>query len=62
MVDPASTLDDLRADAKHLHDLLDVICDRVFGKVDHDRDQAVDSMLWIARDLAEKMAGEAKGL
>ncbi|BCH12114.1 hypothetical protein MesoLj131c_63720 [Mesorhizobium sp. 131-3-5] len=52
----APTLDDLQADAKHLRDLLDVICDRVFGKVDHNRDQAVDSMLWIARDLAEKMA------
>lgn len=56
-------LDCADSGARNLHDLLDVICLIQFEAGD-EIDRRVDSLLWIARDLAqgvcEKMAEDDK--
>ncbi|WHO22650.1 hypothetical protein G6L90_06725 [Agrobacterium tumefaciens] len=45
--------DCLDSAARNLNDLLDVICEIQFGLQADTVDRRVDSLLWIARDMAE---------
>ncbi|NSX90634.1 hypothetical protein [Agrobacterium tumefaciens] len=45
--------DCLDSAARNLNDLLDVICEIQFGLETDTIDRRVDSLLWIARDMAE---------
>ncbi|WCJ61859.1 hypothetical protein [Agrobacterium tumefaciens] len=45
--------DCLDSAARNLNDLLDVICEIQFGIENDTVDRRVDSLLWIARDMAE---------
>lgn len=50
---PAYTVDSIEGGSRNLRDLIDVICDiRYSGPLSED-DTRLDSLLWIARDLAE---------
>ncbi|WP_333900450.1 hypothetical protein [Agrobacterium pusense] len=50
VIDKADCLDSA---ARNLNDLLDVICELQFDAQDGPIDRRVDSLLWIARDMAE---------
>ncbi|TKV76723.1 hypothetical protein [Rhizobium sp. AU243] len=45
--------DCLHSAASNLNDLLDVICEIQFGIETGNVDRRIDSLLWIARDMAE---------
>ncbi|AVH40643.1 hypothetical protein [Agrobacterium tumefaciens] len=45
--------DCLDSAARNLNDLLDVICALQFDATDGPVDRRIDSLLWIARDMAE---------
>ncbi len=49
-------LTELESDLRHLYHLIDVLCDEHFGANDRER---CGALLWIARDRAEKICGDA---
>ena len=53
-------ISDVASDPRRLAHLIEVITDRVLNTSDLDRDVAVDSLLWIARDKANAVASDAQ--
>lgn len=49
----AYTVDDLESGLRHLRDTLSVICEIQFQLQQGDTDDRVDSLLWIANDIAK---------
>lgn len=49
---PAYTVDSVEGGCRNLRDLIEVICEIRFNGTSSEGDTRLDSLLWVARDLA----------